>query len=70
MNDQLDAAREIVRRFGNSHEYLDRLSLTEAVFGSVLPSMIDALEVSMSLLDEDGKRKVEEALRGGDLSET
>lgn len=65
LNEKINGLRSLLSAYDESETYLDRLVLVDKVFGSVLPSLVDALEVvDYSLDDLSVRSKIDEALEG------
>lgn len=65
LNEKINGLRSLLSEYDESETYLDRLVLVDKVFGHVLPSLVDALEVvDYSLDDLSIRSKIDEALEG------
>lgn len=65
LSEKITDLRTLLSEYDGAEEYLDRLVIVDQVFGSVLPSLADALEViDYSLDDSDVRSKIDEALEG------
>lgn len=65
LSEKINDLRSLLAEYDGAEEYLDRLVLVDKVFGSVLPSLVDALEViDYSLDDTEVRSKIDEALEG------